>query len=84
MDALTIITRIVVVLVCATVIISATLQSGKNAGASAGIMGGGAMPDSYYGKNKGKTREGRLALITKISAAVLMVGSVVLVILQKN
>ena len=75
MQALTIIVSIVLALVCIALIGIVLMQEGKSAGLSGAISG---IADSYYGKNKARTLEGRLEKITKILAAVFIVLSVVL------
>ncbi len=49
-------------------IVSVLLQKGDADALSA--LGGGGSSDSFFGKNKGKTLQGKLALLTKVSAAV--------------
>ena len=75
MTALLIIFSIVLALVCVALIGIVLMQEGKSAGLSGAISG---MADSYFGKNKGRTLEGRLERITKILAAVFIVLSFVL------
>ena len=75
MQALTIIVSIVLALVCIALIGIVLMQEGKSAGLSGAISG---IADSYYGKNKARTLEGRLEKITKILAAVFIVLSFVL------
>ncbi len=48
------------------------LQEGRSAGLSGAIAGGA---DTFLGKNKGKTIESKLVLITKILAVVFFVVS---------
>ncbi|MGI6162080.1 MAG: preprotein translocase subunit SecG [Christensenellales bacterium] len=83
MEVINLILRILLALSGIVVITVVAMQSGKNEGASAGIMGGGGSSDSYFGKNKGKTLEGRLVLLTKISVAALIVLSIATAIIQK-
>lgn len=56
------------------------LQSGKSAGLSGSIAGGA---ETFFGKNKAKGYEGRLAFLTKISAVGFIILSIVLVFIQK-
>ena len=51
------------------------MQQGKSAGL--GALAGGSS-ESYWGKNKGRSTEGMLAKITKISAVVFFVLGLVL------
>ena len=54
------------------------LQEGKSAGLSGAISGAA---ETYFGKNRGRTMEGKLERITKILAAVLIVLSFVIYLL---
>lgn len=54
------------------------LQQSKQAGLSGAIAGGA---DTFFGKNKGRTMEAKLAKYTKIIATVFMVVSLAAVIL---
>jgi len=56
------------------------LQSGKSAGLSGSIAGGA---ETFFGKNKAKSYEGKLAFLTKISAIGFIILSIVLVFIQK-
>ena len=56
------------------VIISVLLQQGNRQGL--GAIGGGA--ETFFGKNKAKSYEGKLVLATKIGATVFIVLSLVL------
>ncbi len=47
-------------------IVSVLLQKGDADALSA--LGGGGSGESFFGKNKAKTLQGRLALLTKVSA----------------
>lgn len=75
MQVVTIIVSIVLALVCLALIGIVLMQEGKSAGLSGAISG---MADSYFGKNKARTLEGRLERVTKILAAVFIVLSFVL------
>ena len=55
-------------------IISVLMQQGNRAGL--GTIGGGA--ETFFGKSKAKSYEGKLELITKISAAVFTILVIVL------
>lgn len=74
MDTLRIIVTAVYVLVCIALVVVVIMQEGKSAGLGA-ISG---MAETYWGKNKGRSMEGKLELITKILAALFIVISVVL------
>ena len=55
------------------------LQSGKSAGLSGSIAGGAK---TFFGKNKAKSYEGKLQILTKISALGFMILTVLLALLQ--
>lgn len=55
------------------------LQSGKSAGLSGDIAGGA---ETFLGKTKAKSYEGKLKKLTKIAAVGIMVLAVALVIIQ--
>jgi len=66
-------------LVLSSIVLIATilLQPGEKAGL--GAIAGGA--ETFFGKNKARSYEGKLALATKISAGVFTVMALLLVIL---
>ncbi len=68
------------VLIIASILIVALvmLQQSQQQGLSGAIAGGS---DSFFDKNKGRTKEAKLANITKILAAVFMVVAIGAVIL---
>jgi preprotein translocase subunit SecG len=66
--------NIVIILVAIVLIISVLMQQGNRAGL--GTIGGGA--ETFFGKSKAKSYEGKLELITKISAAVFTLLVIVL------
>lgn len=74
MDALRIVVTALYVLICIALVIVVIMQEGKSAGLGA-ISG---MADTYWGKNKGRSIEGKLELATKILAALFIVISFVL------
>lgn len=59
-------------------IVSVLLQKGDADGISA-LAGGSGGNNSFFGKNKAKTMEGRLALLTKGSAIAFVVLGLVLI-----
>ena len=61
-------------------VVAVMLQSGKDKKLSGAIAGGA---DTFLSKNKAKTVEAKLALITKISAAVFVVLSLALLVVNK-
>ena len=74
MDALRIIVTALYVLICIALVIVVIMQEGKSAGLGA-ISG---MAETYWGKNKGRSIEGKLELATKILAVLFIVISLVL------
>ena len=74
MDALRIIVTALYVVICIALTVVVIMQEGKSAGLGA-ISG---MAETYWGKNKGRSIEGKLELITKVLAALFIVISLVL------
>ena len=74
MDTLRIIVTALYVVICIALVIVVIMQEGKSAGLGA-ISG---MADTYWGKNKGRSIEGKLELATKILAALFIVLSLVM------
>ena len=60
-----IILGIVLILLSVAIIVLVLLQESKSAGLSGAIAGGA---DTFFGKNKSRTMESKLVLITKIIA----------------
>jgi len=73
-DTLRIIVTALYVVICIALVIVVIMQEGKSAGLGA-ISG---MADTYWGKNKGRSIEGKLELATKILAVLFIVISLVL------
>ena len=67
---------VTILLVITAIILIATvlLQPGEQSGL--GAIAGGA--ETFFGKNKAKTMEGKLALATKVSAGVFIVCALVI------
>ena len=65
---------IVYIIVCITMTVIVLMQEGKNAGISS--LTGSA--DTYWSKNKGRSAEGKLVLITRILAAIFIILSLIL------
>lgn len=80
MDVLRIICTVFLVISALIVIVTVLLQQGNRQGL--GAIGGGA--ETFFGKNKAKSYEGKLALATKISAAVFLVLSLVIAFLMSQ
>ena len=69
------IVTILYVLVCIALSVVVLMQEGKQAGLSGSISGA---PESYWGKNKGRSMEGALEKGTRVLAIVFMVISALL------
>lgn len=74
MGALRIILTIIFIIVSVALSAIVLMQEGKSAGL--GVISGAA--ESYWGKNKGRSMEGKLVLITKILAVSFIVLAIVL------
>ena len=74
MAALRIVLTIVFILVSVVLAAIVLMQEGKSAGL--GVISGAA--DTYWGKNKGRSREGKLEKITKLLAVAFMLLAIVL------
>jgi len=74
MGALRIILTIIFIIVCVALAAIVLLQEGKSAGL--GVISGAA--ETYWGKNKGRSMEGKLVKFTRILAILFMVLAVVL------
>ena len=77
MGALKIICTVVYLLICAAIIVIVLMQDSKSEGLSSAITGGGST-NSYWSKNKGRSKEGMLSKITIILAICFIVLSVIL------
>lgn len=73
MEVLSVIIHIFLVLIAIILIAAVLMQQGNTAGL--GSIGGGA--ETFLGKNKAKSYEGKLELITKICAASFVILSIV-------
>ena len=65
---------IIFILICIALVILVLMQEGKSAGL--GSISGAA--ETYWGKNKGRSMEGRLVMITKVLAVSFVVLAIVL------
>ena len=79
MNVLSVIFSVVIVVAALIMIVTVLLQQGNVSGMGA-ISG---QLDNYFSKNKAKPVEAKLALITKISAAVFVVLSLALLVVNK-
>ncbi len=74
MAVLRIVIQIVFILICIALTVLVLMQEGKSAGL--GAISGAA--ETYWGKNKGRSMEGKLVQITKYLAIVFMLISIIL------
>ncbi|MBE5851231.1 MAG: preprotein translocase subunit SecG [Lachnospiraceae bacterium] len=74
MGALRIVLTIIFILVSVVLATIVLMQEGKSAGL--GVISGAA--DTYWGKNKGRSLEGKLEKITKILAVAFMLMAIIL------
>lgn len=74
MGTLRLILTIIYIIDCVFLAVVVLMQEGKSAGL--GSISGAA--ESYWGKNKGRSMEGKLVTITKVSAILFLVLSAVL------
>lgn len=74
MGALKIVLTVFFILVCVALVVLVLMQEGKSAGL--GAIGG--TTETYWGKNKGRSMEGRLVKFTTILAVLFMLLAVVL------
>lgn len=65
---------VIFILVCVALVVVVLMQEGKSAGL--GAISGAA--ETYWGKNKGRSMEGRLVKITKVLAVLFVVLAAVL------
>ena len=72
MEVLSVIIHIFLIIIAIVLIAAVLLQQGNSAGL--GSIGGGA--ETFLGKNKAKSYEGKLELITKVCAAAFVVLSI--------
>ncbi len=75
MDVVKLVIQIVYILVCIALVVIILRQEGKFGGLSGALTGSS---ETYWSKNKGRSAEGKLELITKYLAAAFIVISVIL------
>ena len=80
MNVVRIILSIILGLDCLALVVLVLMQQGKSADLSGAIAGGA---ETFFGKKKAASYEGKMELLTKIMGTVFMVLAVVLVILQR-
>lgn len=74
MEVLRIVIQIIFILICIALSVIVLMQEGKQAGL--GSIGG--MAETYWGKNKGRSMEGKLVKFTKYLAIGFILLSVIL------
>lgn len=74
MDTLRLLLTVLYVVICIALIVVVLMQEGKSGGLGA-LNGSG---ETYWGKNKGRSLEGKLETITKILATLFIVISLVI------
>ncbi len=80
MTALNIVLAILLFLAAIFLIVAVLIQSGKDKGVSGAITGGSS--ETYYGRNKGKSKDKKLSLITTIVAIAFILLAIVAYITQ--
>lgn len=75
MSTLSYVVGVIFILVCLALVVLVLLQEGKNQGLGA-IQG--TVENTYWGKNKGRSREGVLKTITIVLSFAFIVISIVL------
>jgi preprotein translocase subunit SecG len=81
MHIVTIILTVILILISVALIIAVLMQPGKSAGLSGAISGGA---ETFFGKNKAKSYEGKLVLLTKVMTGALFVLALALVIIVRK
>lgn len=74
METLRLVLQIIFVIVCIALTVIVLMQEGKSAGL--GSIGG--ISDTYWGKNKGRSIEGKLEKLTTIIAVLFFVLAIIL------
>lgn len=66
---------VIYIIICVVITVVILLQEGKQPGLTGAISGAA---ESYWGKNKGRSMEGKLEKITKVMIVLFFVLSIVL------
>ena len=66
---------VIYIIICVVITVVILLQEGKQVGLTGAISGAA---ESYWGKNKGRSMEGKLEKITKVMIVLFFVLSIVL------
>ena len=77
---MSIVISILTVLASIVLIVSVLMQEGDSDGISA--LAGGSNSDTFFGRNKSNTIQGKLSNITKISATVFVVLAIVMLLVK--
>lgn len=77
MEILKLLVTIVYILICVALAVIVLMQEGETDGLS-GAIGGGSGSDTYWSKNKGRSKEGAVEKATKYLAFLFIALSVVL------
>ena len=77
MEVLKNVLLVIHVIVCFLMVVVVLMQTGKEGGLSGAIQGGG---DSFFGKNKGKTRDAILSKITVVLAVLFLALTIALTV----
>ena len=77
MAILNILVTILLIIAALILIMTVLLQPGESNGL--GAIAGGA--ETFFGKNKAKTMEGKLALATKVSAGVFIICALIVAVI---
>ena len=77
MGALKVICTVLYLLICVAIVVIVLMQDSKSEGLSSAITGG-AGSNSYWSKNKGRSKEGMLSKVTIGLAVLFIVLSIVL------
>lgn len=77
MEILDIILRIIFAIDCVALVVVVLMQQGKGQGLGA-LAGSMQTADTYWGRNKGRSKEGNLKRITRILAVVFFALAILL------
>lgn len=70
MAALKVVLTVIFLIISVIMVVIVLMQEGKSSGLAGSISGGA---ETFWGKNKSRTAEGKLEKYTKIGAAVFMI-----------
>ena len=75
MGTLRLVLTVIFIVICLDLTLIILLQEGKSAGLSGSING---MAETYWGKNKGRSMEGKLEKFTKLLVVLFILMSIIL------